>query len=129
MKNMPKVSLRHLSFFCLLLLFCPHKGTADPIPAWGRNDREVATCSAPSPFQSGQGSGTLSFAWAPVGDATGYQIQYLNKSTNTLSNPVATGDAHVTVSGLAAGAYRFYFATVCGDQLSEFVIVDDLIIL
>ncbi|MCU0391341.1 MAG: hypothetical protein MUE81_09510, partial [Thermoflexibacter sp.] len=37
-----------------------------------------------------------------------------------------TAATSFTFTGLTAGAYKFYFATVCGGDVSEFIVIDDV---
>lgn len=90
---------------------------------------ERATVPAPEPGLSFSTPSSLSFAWSQVSGATGYEIWYYKYETNYSSSEVFTGNTYFTLSGLSSGTYRVYFRTVTANEKSDYVIVDDLIIL
>jgi hypothetical protein len=123
-KTLPKCIL---CFFIFPLFLYAHRHTAAClIPVEYAAD---AGCPPPDPFLTGQGSGFLSFAWSPLSEGASCQIQCFNKSTNTFSATLSTESNSITITGLAPGIYKVYFATVCNGEISEFVVTDDLIIL
>ncbi|MFN0037817.1 MAG: hypothetical protein ACKVUS_22365 [Saprospiraceae bacterium] len=87
------------------------------------------SCPAPTASKTGQSSGSVSYSWSAVSGATSYQVWYLRKEDNFSSGVMSTGNTSITVSGLAPGTYRFYFATGCASETSEYIIADDLIML
>ncbi len=90
----------------------------------------VVGCLEPGNLsRTGITSSSISFSWSGASGATGYQVYYLRMSDNTVSSVMTTGSTSMTISGLSPGAYRFYFATVCEEGTSDYIIMDDLIIL
>ncbi|MCB0522472.1 MAG: fibronectin type III domain-containing protein [Lewinellaceae bacterium] len=84
-------------------------------------------CPAPANLTvTAQDDGSVSFDWDDCGCSSPvYRVYYEN---NGFSGPVySTGSSSITVSGLSAGTYRFYFYTVCGEGMSS-IIIEDIII-
>ncbi|MEI6410570.1 MAG: hypothetical protein WCR52_14365 [Bacteroidota bacterium] len=114
-----------LKLTIVLLLLVP------AVPGISSNVTPVATelaCPTPNVSKTGQGSGSISFAWGPVSGAASYNVWYVRKDNNTSSAVFNTATNSFTFSGLEAGNYRFYFSTVCADGSSEYVIIDELVI-
>ena len=86
------------------------------------------TCQVPSVSKTGQTSKSVSFDWNAVSGATTYVVWCTNKTTNN-SWAVNTGNTSIDFPGLAPGTYKFEFGTVCGEESSEFVVIDDLIMI
>ncbi len=84
---------------------------------------------APSVTQTGQTSSSASFAWGAVSEATGYEVKYVRRQNNYTSPVMSTGNTDITVSQLQWGTYKFYFRAVFEGGVSDYVIIDDLIIL
>lgn len=84
------------------------------------------TCPAPTVSVSATGDNFATFQLSsPYGNC---QYWYVNKNTNTQSGVVSTSGTSVTISGLAPGAYDFYFKSVCeAGQTSDYM-VSELII-
>jgi hypothetical protein len=113
-----------LSF--LLLLLVP------AVPGISSNVTPVATeitCPTPNVSKTGQGSGSISFGWGPVSGASSYNVWYVRKDNNTSSSVFNTTANSITFSGLDAGNYRFYFSTVCEDGSSEYIIIEEEVIM
>lgn len=92
-----------------------------------RSHPDVA-CSGPQVSVSSQSSGAVSFSWSAVSGATEYVVFYVRQSDQYTSPQTQTQSTSISYSGLASGHYHFYFATVCGGDLSEIIIIEDLII-
>lgn len=110
----------------LLLLLVP------AVPGISSNVTPMATelvCPTPNVSKTGQGSGSISFAWGPVSGAASYNMWYVRKDDNTSSSVFNTTANSIAYTGLNAGNYRFYFYTVCEDGSSEYVIIDETIIM
>jgi hypothetical protein len=86
-------------------------------------------CAAPTVTKSGQSSGAVSFSWGAVAGASGYKAWYVRKENNFTSQVVTTGGTAVGFTNLSPGTYQFYFSTVCGGEVSQIIITDDLIML
>lgn len=84
---------------------------------------------APSVSQTGQTSSSASFDWNAVSEAIGYEVWYVRRQNNYTSPVMGTGDTDITVSGLTWGTYKFYFRAVFENGVSDYVIIDDLIIM
>lgn len=88
-----------------------------------------ATCQPPDDVTvTSITSNSVSFSWSPVSGASYYLVYYVRLSDQATISPVRTNSPSITVSGLSSGYYRFFFATVCESGVSEYVIVDDLLI-
>ena len=116
-----------LSF--LLLLLVPATigvSAASVVPT----EPTVSGLGCPEPgslTRTGTGSGWIAYSWSGPGGATGYQVYYVRLADSYTSSVMSTGSPAMNISGLAAGYYRFYFATVCADGTSDYVVIDDLI--
>ncbi len=86
----------------------------------------VATCTSPSVSVTGKTSSSISFAWGAVGSS--YRVWYVRKLDGYTSSVTSTTSTSMTISGLSAGAYSFFFATVCDGLESDYAIVEDLIL-
>ncbi|MCC6725462.1 MAG: hypothetical protein IT258_13220 [Saprospiraceae bacterium] len=85
-------------------------------------------CTAVANVQkTGQGSGSISFAWFSSSDATQYKIWYVRQSDGYTSANVLTTSSNHTFTGLAAGQYTFYFVKVCGGESSGYVGIEEII--
>lgn len=113
-----------LSFLLLLLVPAAAGISSNVTPV----TTELA-CPTPNVSKTGQGSGSVSFSWGPVSGAASYNVWYVRKDNNTNSSVFNTTAAAITFSGLDAGNYRFYFCTVCADGSSEYVVIDDVVII
>lgn len=87
------------------------------------------TYQAPSVTKTWQSNGSVSFAWGAVSEATGYEYWYVRRQNQYTSPVMSTGNTDITVSGLSSGTYKFYFRSVFEDGVSDYVIIDDLIIM
>ena len=110
-------------FYSLLLLVMLHVAASATPPV------TLLTCPGPTVSKTGQSSGYVAYSWNTVSGATAYEVRYVRKEDNYTSSVISTGNTSITFSGLAPGTYAFFFVTVCGGELSETVIIDDLIIL
>ncbi len=59
--------------------------------------------------------------------SSGYTLKYVRQSDGYASPEYATSGTSYTFSGLSAGNYVFYVATICGDEKSSFIGVEDLV--
>ena len=126
MKNDSKVTVWCAQLVLALFIFVATPAganVASPTPP-----QVSLTCPGPSVWQSGQGNKSVSFAWLAVSGADGYRVYFYNKTTNEYSPTYNVGSANFTASNLETGTYTFYFATVCGEEVSEFVIVDYVVV-
>lgn len=106
-----------------LLLFLPT--TSDVSAA----DAIRLTCPTPTGMSvTAKTSSSVSFAWNTMSGASGYQVYYVRLADSSTSSVMTTGSPAITVSGLAPGTYRFYFATVCDSGTSDYVVLDDIVI-
>lgn len=87
----------------------------------------AATCTPPQPVVNGYSSGYVSFTWQAVDGATTYQVYYTRQEDNYTSSTTTTGATTISYSNLPHGTYDFYFRSVCGGDVSSFIIEDDLI--
>lgn len=126
MKNDLKKNWQQALFLCFMLFaVAPIGGHASPTPAqWVKLNEEAF-----SVWKTGQGAGYVSFAWNPVNGATGYQVWYVNKTTNNSSWVHSTSNTDIQFPDLPAGLYAFHFKAIHEDGSFEYVVLDDLIIM
>ena len=87
-----------------------------------------STCPGPHVSVTSQSTGSVSFTWNAVSGDSEYIVFYIRQSDNYTSSQIYTHNTSITYSGLPSGTYRFYFATVCGSEISEIIIIDDLVL-
>jgi hypothetical protein len=107
-----------------LAAFLPSVFGNEPTP-----ETTTCACSAVANVQrTGQGSGSISFAWFSSSEATQYKLWYVRQSDGYTSTPVFITPSNHTYSGLAAGQYTFYFQKVCGGEGSTNIGIDDIVL-
>lgn len=121
MKNQVKKSGQWYSNVFLVLLLPIISGSTNPPVS-------QATCPGSQIFAISQPDGSASFSWNAVSGASGYVVYYIRQNDNYTSPQTHTSNTSITYSGLPSGRYIFYIATDWGSTLSEFIIVEDLII-
>jgi hypothetical protein len=87
-----------------------------------------ATCPGPQVSVTSQGTGAASFSWSAVSGATGYVVYYVRQDDHYTSSPIFTTSTSIMYSGLPSGRYNFCFGSVCGNEFSEIIIIEDLVI-
>jgi hypothetical protein len=87
-----------------------------------------SACPAPQVTAINRSTGSASFSWNAVGESSQYVVFYIRQGDNYNSQPTYTLNTSITYFGLSSGVYDFYFATVCGSELSEIIIVEDLVL-
>lgn len=87
-----------------------------------------STCPGPQVLVTSQSTGSASFSWNAVSESSGYVVFYIRQDNNYTSEQIYTSNTSITYSGLPSGTYSFYFAAVCGSELSEIIIIDDLVL-
>jgi hypothetical protein len=85
---------------------------------------DMLSCSTPTVSVSGQGADSFSFTVQSGSGAA--QYKYVNKSTGTTSGTISISDGTTVVGSLPAATYTFYFRSVCGGEVSEWIVIDDL---
>ncbi|MBI1224633.1 MAG: hypothetical protein GC192_05305 [Bacteroidetes bacterium] len=85
------------------------------------------TCDAPTNVHKTSYTTTsATFSWTAVSGATGYKVKYVRQSDAYASPEWTTTSTSYTFTSLTPGAYKFYFATDCGEEVSGFIIIDDI---
>jgi hypothetical protein len=75
-----------------------------------------------------QSSSSVAFTWDAAAGATAYEVWYQRQGDGFTSTPSTVTSTAASFTGLPAGRYVFYGRTVCGNDRSETVIFEDLII-
>lgn len=70
---------------------------------------------------------SVAFAWDAVAGATAYEVWYVRQSDGYTGTPVTVTNPTASFTGLTSGRYVFYFRTVCGNEKSEIIIFEDII--
>lgn len=76
---------------------------------------------------SQQTDGALNLAWSAANGATSYEVWYVRNDGYT-GNKILTSATSVDFNGIAAGTYDFYVVTVCGTDVAEIIILEDIVI-
>ncbi len=125
MKNAMKVTGQwcvKLSFLLLLLVSSASHVAATSIVPTEPEDG----CPTPTSLsRTAVTSSSISFSWGSTG--TSYQVYYVRVADGYTSSVMTTSSTSMTIPGLTSGAYKFYFATVCEDGTSDYIIVEDLV--
>ena len=85
----------------------------------------LTTCSDPANVSVvSKTSSSISFDWDDCGcGQTEYRVYYVQGEY--VSPESSTTSSSFTYTGLSAGTYSFYFYTVCGAEVSGFVVLED----
>lgn len=121
MKNASQKSWRVIAKMFLLATLLTPVTSGFSVPSMAD-----ANCPAPNVTKTGQTSTSISFSWDAVEGATIYKMWYVRREDNYTSLEITTHDTFITYSDLPAGNYRFYFQTICGEESSSYVMIDDL---
>lgn len=107
-------------FFVSVFLATFFFGFANPA------NNDFTSCPAPTNVTKvDQTSNSISFEWDDCGCvATEYRVYYVKNGQT--SPEFATTDPNISIGGLSAGNYQFYFYTVCGSG-NSFIIVEEVI--
>jgi len=82
-------------------------------------------CNSPT-FVTLVGTTSSSFTCAWIGSAPNYIVKYYSYSQDRMSVETTISASSHTFSGLSSGTYKFYVASKCGSEVSEFIVIDDL---
>ncbi len=107
----------------LLAAFSLQAAYLPPMPV-----AQDCACNAPvNATKTVQTSNSVSFAWDAVAGATTYEVWYVRVSDGYQSpHQMLTGTTG-SYSGLPAGRYVFYISTQCGDDNSQSIIMEDIL--
>ena len=112
------------SLVCLLGLMYPLSATYSNT---GIDTSNTLTCPRPTVGLIGQDSDSFTFS---VAAASGTSVRYWVVKNGGGSSAVMTvSGSTVTIPNLTPGTYTVYFEGVCDSEVSEYVIIDGLIIL
>ena len=123
MKNAFKTTWQGCIKMCFLLILL--------VPVTTGVSASPAPLNYPPPTVSvsGRGPNAIAFTWGAVSGAVSYEVWYVKVSTGNTSAVFNTSNTNFSFSGLPAGEYEFYFTSVFEEKTSDYVIVDDLIIM
>jgi hypothetical protein len=110
-----------------ILFFAPMSLDLSALPTTTANDCACPTVS--NVQKTGSTSHSLSYAWTGSGQANQYKIWYVRKSDGYTSADFYTSTNSYTFSNLQAGQYTFYFVAICGTESSDFIGVEDILVL
>jgi len=121
MKNKVKKNHRWYYYIVLVLLIPVVSGyTSPPVLE--------LTCPGLQVSVTSQSASSASFSWNPVSGASKYVVFYHREGDNYTSSEIYTTSTAISFSGLSSGTYDFHFATVCGSEISSFIIIEDLVL-
>ena len=118
MKKQVKVQSVLLLKGCLLAIFLFAGSTTDyaNLPAPQHTD-----CIIEGLHKTGSSTGCISFSWDATYGATSYKVFYIRLADNYVSAVETVYGPSISFSGLESGAYRFYFAAVCGNETLQYI--------
>ncbi len=86
------------------------------------------TCPNVTDLQkTGQTSNTITYAWSNAYSGAQYRVWYTRQADGYTSSFQYTYSLSHTFTGLSAGHYTFYFQTLCGEESSNYIGVEDVI--
>lgn len=85
-------------------------------------------CPGPDARITSYSLGSISFDWTDLGDGVYYKTWYYRHEDGYKSQEFNTADNYFIFSGLPSGTYDFHFATVCGGELSDIIIIVDIVL-
>ena len=77
--------------------------------------------------QTGQSESTYSVSWSGNTSATSYLLKYVREGDGYTSPEFLTTGNSYTFNSLINGQYTFYVAAVCGQEMSSFIGIEDII--
>lgn len=110
---------RKIFVFCLFLTAA----------AWG-NARIQPETTCPEPqnvAKTGQTSNSISLAWSPAFTGAQYRLWYTKDGVS--SSFVYTTNLEYTFSGLTAGNYTVYVQTVCSGESSNYIGIEENVLI
>lgn len=90
----------------------------------------TAACSCSNPTnvtKTFQSTSSVAFAWDAVAGATAYEVWYVRQGDGYTSTPMSVTSTSASFAGLPAGRYVFYARTICGNEKSEIIIFEDIL--
>jgi hypothetical protein len=86
------------------------------------------TCPTVSNLQTTvRTASSLAFTWDGSGSGAQYKVWYVRHADSHFSGYFYPSGASYHFTGLSAGSYTFYFQTLCGEETSEYIGVEDTI--
>lgn len=112
-----------LKLIAFLMLLLPNTQASIPTDA-----SPVCTCPVVANLEkTGETSNSISYSWDNVYSGAQYRVWYTRAADNYTSDFSYTYNNSFTFNGLSAGSYTFYFQTICGEESSSYIGVEDII--
>jgi hypothetical protein len=89
-------------------------------------EKPPVSCSTPEASLVGKSSGTFTFSWGTVTGAFAYKVYYVRRGDGYTSPVTTTSGNSISFSQLPSGIYDFYFAAVCDEGVSPYIVLEDL---
>lgn len=77
--------------------------------------------------KTSQSISSVAFTWDAVAGATTYEVWYVRQGDGYTSSPLTVASTTASFTGLPAGRYVFYGRTVCGNEKSDIIIFEDIL--
>ena len=77
--------------------------------------------------KTAQSTNSIAFAWDAKAGATAYEVWYVRQGDGYTGTPLTVTSTTASFTGLPAGRYVFYARTVCGNEKSEIIIFEDIL--
>ncbi len=87
-------------------------------------------CSCPSVpcvQKTGQTSSSLSYSWSNAYTGAQYRVWYIRQEDGYNSGFLYTSSLACSFTGLSAGHYTLYFQTLCEEESSSVIGIEDMI--
>jgi hypothetical protein len=109
--------------FAFLFLFLPSVFGANPV-----TEPQPCTCPEISNLQkTGETSNSLSYAWSSGYMGAQYKVWYHRAEDGYTSGFFYTYNLSYNFTGLSAGHYTFYFQSLCGNETSSYIGIEDTV--
>ena len=90
---------------------------------------ETTVCDPPANvYVTSQSQGQVSFAWDSLDEEATYRVWYQREGDSNPGPTSTTTTNSIDFQNLPSGNYTFYFARICGKEVSGYIIFDDLIL-
>lgn len=101
-------------------------------PATGSfGDAVETSCQCPTVTniqKMGGGSDSFTFSWTGTQQADHYKVYYFRQEGNFTSSHFTTANTSYTFEGMPSGNYTFFVGAVCGEGVSEFIGLEEIIL-
>ncbi|MBC7777114.1 MAG: hypothetical protein H7246_16900 [Phycisphaerae bacterium] len=92
---------------------------------------EPSFCSCPSVpnlQKTGQTTNSFTYGWTTAYSGAQYRVWYIRQEDGYNSGFIYTNSLSYSFTGLSAGHYTFYFQTMCEQEASSVIGIEDTVV-